>query len=151
MLLCKYKQYLNKLTNIKELAKKNHLKSLLNQSKNAAAYSRKIIDQITQFNHQKPKFIGSVTHGNEDITSPQKIYEVMNNYLPNFGPKLAGKVLTANVSFTKYLGRRKRNYIAFKETEPFEIFSHISLLDPQKAVGHDGISFKTIKVLANTI
>ena len=41
MLLSKYKQYRNKLTHIKEQARKNHFKSLLNQSKTAAACSWK--------------------------------------------------------------------------------------------------------------
>ena len=75
----------------------------------------------------------------------------MNNHFTDVGPKLAGKIPTSNVSSTKYLGRRMCNSIVFKEIDPFEIFSHISLLDPQKAVDHDGISCKTIKVLAYII
>ena len=113
--------------------------------------SWKIINQILQFKDQKPKFIGSVTHGNKDITSPQKICEVMNNHFTDVGPKLAGKIPKSNVSFTKYLGRRIRNSIVLKETDPFEILSLISLLDPKKAVGYDGISCKTIKLLAYVI
>ena len=94
MLLCKYKLYRNKLTRIKELVKKNHFTSLLNQSKTDAASSWKIINQILQFKDQKSKFIGSVPHGNKDITSPQKISEVMNNHFTDVGPKLAGKFLS---------------------------------------------------------
>ena len=81
----------------------------------------------------------------------KKICEVMNNHFTNVGPKLAGKIPKSNVSYTKYLGRRTCNSIVFKETDPFEIFSLISLLDPQKIVGHDGILCKTIKVLAYII
>ena len=102
MLLCNYKQYKNKLNHIKELAKKNHFKSLLNQSKNAAACSWKIVKQILQFKNQKPKFIDSVTHGNEDITSSQKICEVMINHFTDVGPKLAENIPKSNVSYTTY-------------------------------------------------
>ena len=75
----------------------------------------------------------------------------MNNHFTDVGPKLAGKIPKSNVSYTKYLGRPICNSIVLKETDSFEILSLISLLDPKKAVGHDGISCKTIKLLAYVI
>ena len=124
----------------------------MNQSKNTAACFLKIINQILQFKHQQPKFIDSVTHGNKDIASPQKICEVMNNHFTDVGPKLAGKILKSNVFYTKYLGRHVYEILlCLMETDLFEIFSLISLLDSQKALHHDGKSCKTIKVLVYLI
>ena len=91
---------------------------------------------------------------NDDVTRLYKSFEIMKKYFANVEPKPAKTISISKFSSHNYVRKRIFNSIVLKETDPYELFSLISLLDSKKAVGHCGISCKIVKIftyLSNTI
>ena len=92
-LICKYKNYLNKLTRLKQVAKKNYYQNELNKHKNNLSKQWKLINEIISHKKYQRQIINVISDiNNEKITDTQAISNLLHNYFTNIGPSMDAKI-----------------------------------------------------------
>ena len=103
-LITQFKQYSNKLTTEKPIAKQDYFKSLLLESRNNVSQQWKIINKILEKNQKKTHVIDKlVTDNGTVLTDSKAICNELNNFFVSrlIGPIMASKI--SNYSRTKPL------------------------------------------------
>ena len=99
-LVSKYKLYLNKLTKLKQIAKKNYYTNELNQHKNEIGKQWKIINKIICHKRHQTETIASITDTkNSSITEKEAISNLLNDYFKNVGLRMDAKIAKASTKF----------------------------------------------------
>ena len=99
-LVLKYKTYLNKLTKLKEIAKKIYYQKELQLHKDNVSKEWKIINEITCHKQLQNNCISMITdEQNCKVTDKTKISDLLNDYFANVGPSLDTKIPAATKCF----------------------------------------------------
>ena len=144
----KYKTYLNKLTKLKEIAKKIYQKKLQSHKDNVSK-QWKIINEIICHKQLQNNCISMITdEQNCKITDKTKISDLLNDYFANVGPSLDAKIPAATKCFN--FPSMLKSFVYDSITED-EVYLQIFQLNPNKAAGPENVPTKILRVLATII
>ena len=163
-----YKKTGSYSSRIKYINYRNTLKKLIRQEERAF-YENKFAS-VTQNSKQTWKLINSILNKTKKCHAPsflkinselefdkEKIADSFNNYFVDLGPKLASKLipvdpLDAQPKITTPINKPTiKNSIVLTNTDSAEVFTIISHLKSSSSCGHDQISVKVIKCVAEWI
>ena len=139
-LVSKYKLYLNKLTKLKQIAKKNYYTNELNQHKNEIGKQWKIINKIICHKRHQTETIASITDTkNSSITEKEAISNLLNDYFKNIGLRMDAKIAKAS---TKFKTPSVTKSFFYKTITPEEVLTQICQLNIAKVSGPENIPNK---------
>ena len=147
-----YKTYCNKLTHVKEQAKRKYYQGLVLASKHNMKFLWKTINDIAKYKKKTISLITELTcDTGEKITSSKEMANMLNNYFSEIGQKLAANIKLTNsaniCSSTSFITQRCTSFYLQPITES-DILKHIRQLNPSKSTGPDGIPIKYIAMSA---
>ena len=147
-----YKTYRNKLTHVKEQAKRKYYQGLVLASKHNMKFLWKTINDIAKYKKKTISLITELTcDTGEKITSSKEMANMLNNYFSEIGQKLAANIELTNsaniCSRTSFITQRCTSFYLQPITES-DILKHIRQLNPLKSTGPDGIPIKYIAMSA---
>ena len=138
-LFLEYITYLNKLTKLKEIAKKIYYQK----------EQWKIINEIICHKQLQNNCISMITdEQNCKITDKTKISDLLNDYFANVGPSLDAKILAATKCFN--FPSMLKSFVYDPITED-EVYLQIFQLNSNKAAGPENLPTKILRVLATII
>jgi len=143
-----YKQFRNRLTHVKDLAKRKYYEEQFAQNCRNSKRTWKLINDI--FGKSKPSnFPQRLKADGRVYSSTKLIADALNqNFVTsaqsNFTPSSPFKTTDTNIK--KYFLPRQANSIFLSPTTPEEILSLINGLDSKKSCGHDDIPVRTLKL-----
>ena len=148
---CIYKRFANKLTKMKNNAKKQYLQDEIVNSTNDIRKFWTIVKSLTP---QKPKFSSpnciKITNGL--INNTDAIAEEFNNHFCSIGKKPSDKVDASNPpQFNTYLTRRISSSMFFSPVTSMEAYNIINLRNPKESCSSDGIDVKYLRFAAVVI
>ena len=140
-----YKKYRNKLTHVKEAAKKIYYQKLFLGPGNPSN-TWKNINQLLRKNKPKSTVPSLVKVGDKTITDPTEICNKLNEHFVTIGEKLGSKSIFQNdQNYRKYLGKRHVSSVILQPTHAYEILEIITGLDINKSPGYIDIPVILIK------
>ena len=147
--------YRNKLTHLKNSAKKLYDQDIIRKNKQNTAKLWKTIDNIFNVRKQRGNNIpNKLTTGTEDYAyGNQCVSNMLNNYFTNVGINLAAKIskpVLYNFNITS-LVHSNINSLFIQPIAEEEIRMHIGGLDSSQSTGIDAIPVKYIKMAATVI
>jgi len=155
-LVCKYKQYTNKLTKIKNAAKTAYYKEKLMQTKNDISKQWKIINEIIG---RKRKCINSnipskiVNHQTgKQISCPQEICNEFNTFFTHIGQSISNTISVPSTTKNLFatIPQCKPSFF-FTPISANEILIEIGQLQDSKSPGLDKIHNKFLKCVSDII
>ena len=87
-----YKTYRNKLTHIKELAKKSYFQKTISKSKNDIKTLWKNVNSVIKSHIKRKQIPDEISNNTETVTGTDNINNLFNKYFTSIGPKLASKL-----------------------------------------------------------
>ena len=140
----KYTCYRNKLTTIIRLSRKTYFSRKLEQNKNNTDLLWQTVNDM--LGRQKDRLINSeFIYNGQNISEPEHIANIFNEYFTNIGPKLASEIRTDNGHFSQYLSNYNDNSLFFNPTNVHEILDVVKSLKSSKSSGNDEISVNLLK------
>ena len=140
-----FKKYRNRLTHLKEAAKRNYFHDLFKNSKNSLD-TWKCINQLLRKTKPKTTIPNTIHADGQVITSPQSICEKLNDHFVKIGEKLGDKLASnRETNHKKYLGKRQMSSIVLKPADEYEIVEFIAELNSQKSPGYLDIPVVLLK------
>ena len=140
-----FKKYRNRLTHLKEAAKRNYFHDLNKNSKNSKD-TWKCINQLLRKTKPKTSVPNTIHADGQVITSPQSICEKLNDHFVKIGEKLSDKLASnRETNHKKYLGKRQMSSIVLKPTDEYETVELIAGLSNQKSPGYLNIPVVLLK------
>ena len=140
-----FKKYRNRLTHLKEAAKRNYFHDLFKNSKNSSD-TWKCINQLLRKTKPKTTVPNTIHADGQVITSPQSICEKLNDHCVKIGEKLSDKLASnCETNHKKYLGKRQMSSIVLKPADEYEIAELIAGLNSQKSPGYLDIPIVLLK------
>ena len=150
-LISKYKNYFNKLTRLKQVAKKNYYQNELNKHKNNLSKQWKLINEIISHKKYQRQIINVILDiNNEKITDTQAISNLLNNYFTNIGPSMDAKIPKCP-NKDKFKLSSIFNSFQFELISPDEVNKHLSQLSSSKACGFENVSNNLHKLITPII
>ena len=150
-LISKYKNYLNKLTRLKQVAKKNYYQNELNKHKNNLSKQWKLINEIISHKKYQRQIINVISDiNNKKSTDTQAISNLLNNYFTNIRPSMDAKI-------PKYPNKDEFklsslfNSFQFELISPDEVNKHLSQLSSSKACGFENVPNNLYKLITPII
>ena len=139
-----YKTYVNKLSKVKALSKKLHLKKeIINSSHDMRKFW---CFMKTLLPHKPTRILPNFIHEEgQIIDTPLHIADKFNNHFFRVGKVLAEKIKPSNLdNFQQYLCNRACSSMFLNPTSTFEIPCIINQLNINKSCGSDGTEAKFI-------
>ena len=139
-----YKVYRNKLTHIKEYAKRLYIKNLVNDNKHDTLSLWKIINKIIHLKNVKKNNFPNKMYASKSGSAqgPQAISNLFNKYFTEIGVNLASTIETPAIIDGKFnatsLIQSSCNSF-FLEPIVEEVVSYIRAMNPSKSTGIHGI------------
>ena len=150
-LISKYKNYLNKLTRLKQVAKKNYYQNELNKHKNNLSKQWKLINEIISHKKYQRQIINVISDiNNEKITDTQAISNLLNNYFTNIGPSMDAKIPKCP-NKDEFKLSSLLNSFQFELISPDEVNKHFSQLSSSKACGFENVPNNLYKLITPII
>ena len=152
-----YKVYKNKLTHIKEYAKRLYIKNLVNDNKRDTSSLSKIINKIIHLKNVKKNNIPNKMHASnsESAQGPQAISNLFNKYFTEIGFNLASTIKIPTIIDGKFnatsLIQSSCNSFFLEPIVEEEVVNYIRVMNPSKSTGRNGIPAKYIKISASVI
>ena len=107
-----------------------------------------VISEILNKKRGKSNPIKEIRINNKMYTNTQDICDKFNNFFVNIGPRLANEIETPhNKKSSDYLKKVITCKFHFELIDENETFKIIKSLKSKNSAGHDGLSFKTLKVI----
>ena len=146
---CIYKQFANKLT--KKKAEKQYLQDEVVNFKNDIRKFWTIINSLTP-QKSKSSFPNCINTAYLLINNTDAIAKEFHNHFRSIGKKLFDKVDASNSPrFSTYLTRRVSSSMFLSPVTSMEVYNIISLLNPNKNCGSDGVDVKYLRSVAVVI
>ena len=140
-----YKKYRNKVTHVKEAAKRNYFQTLFEGSSNSSD-TWKYVNQLLRKTKPKSSVPCTLQVEGRMITSPQIICDKINDHFVKIGEKLSATLTASNkLHYKNFLGKRQTTSIMLKPTDEYEIAGIIASLDNHKSSGYIDIPVTLIK------
>ena len=148
-----YKMYLNKLTKIKSIAKKQYFTDELEKNKSNQRKTWEILRSLLPGKLTKPSSLPiTVNINGNKITDQQTILHEFNKFFSKVGVTLANNFHTTEEnSFKKFLRNRVKSSMYMELARVNEVINLINLLNLRKSVGHDNISPYFLRVASNIL
>ena len=152
-----YKVYRNKLTHIKEYAKRLYIKNLVNDNKHDTSSLWKIINKIIHLKNVKKNNIPNKMYASksESAQGPQAITNLFNKYFIEIGVNLASTIETPAIIDGKFnatsLIQSSFNSFFLEPIVEEEVVNYIRAMNPSKSTGRQGIPAKYIKMSGSVI
>ena len=152
-----YKVYRNKLTHIKEYAKRLYIKNLVNDNKHDTSSLWKIINKIIHLKNVKKNNIPNKMYASksESARGPQAISNLFNKYFIEIGVNLASTIETPAIIDGKFnattLIQSSCNSFFLEPIVEEEVINYIRAMNLSKSTGRHGIPAKYIKMLGSVI
>ena len=99
-----YKKYLNKLTHVKNLAKRNYYESIIKNNNKNSSQIWSVINEIVDYKNSasKGKFPSAITIENETVkTDSQKFLDKLCKYFAKIGANMSKNLPHTNTSSFK--------------------------------------------------
>ena len=151
------KVYRNKLTHIKEYAKRLYIKNLVNDNKRDTLSLWKILNKIIHLNNVKKNSIPNEMHSSksESAQGSQAISNLFNKYFTEIGFNLASTIGTPAIidgkSNATSLIQSNCNSFFLEPIIEEEVVNYIRVMNPSKSTGRNEIPAKYIKMSASVI
>ena len=152
-----YKVYRNKLTHIKEYAKRLYIKNLVNDNKHDTLSLWKIINKIIHLKNVKKNNIPNKMYASksESAQGPLAISNLFNKYFIEIGVNLASTIETPAIIDGKFnatsLIQSSCNSFFLEPIVEEEVVNYIRAMNPSKSTGRHGIPAKYIKMSGSVI
>ena len=152
-----YKVYRNKLTHIKEYAKRLYIKNLVNDNKHDTSSLWKSINKIIHLKNVKKNNIPNKMYASksESAQGPQAISNLFNKYFIEIGVNLASTIETPAIIDGKFnataLIQSSCNSFFLEPIVEEEVVNYIRATNPSKSTGRHGIPAKYIKMSGSVI
>ena len=143
-----YKVYRNKLTHIKEYAKRLYIKNLVNDNKHDTSSLWKIINKIIHLKNVKKNNIPNKMYASksESAKGPQAISNLFNKYFIEIGVNLASTIETPTIIDGKFnatsLIQSSCNSFFLEPIVEEEVVNYIRAMNPSKSTGRHEIPAK---------
>ena len=149
----KYKKYKNKLVSIIRAAEATYYKNRFTECKDDISKTWTLIKSLINSNGFKPDIPRKIKINNSTYDDPFTIATKFNEYFVNVGPNLAKKIPQHDSAFQNYLTNIPHTAMTMflNPTNSDEICNIIHRLKGNKSSGHDNISAKVIKAVAQYI
>ena len=151
------KVYRNKLTHIKEYAKRLYIKNLVNDTKRDASSLWNIINKIIHLKNVKKNNIPNKMYASnsESAQDPQAITNLFNKYFTEIGFNLASTIDTQTIIDGKFnatsLIQSSCNSFFLAPIVEEKVANYIRVMNPSKSTGKNGIPAKYIKMSGSVI
>ena len=150
-----YKVYRNKLTHIKEYAKRLYIKNLVNDNKHDTSSLWKIINKIIHLKNVKKNNIPNKMYASksESAQGPQAISNLFNKYFIEIGVNLASTIETPAIIDGKFNATSliQSSCNSFFLEPIVEVVNYIKAMNPSKSTARHGIPAKYIKMSGSVI
>ena len=147
-LISHYKIYLNKLTKLERIAKKNYYQKEMQKHDESKRW--KIINEIPGHKKIKHKVIYTITNVNNRLVSENmEICNKFNNYFTDVGPSTDAKI--PNTQLKKFNTTDITKSFCYDPINPEEVLLQLQQLDTSKASVPENIPNKFYKLLAPII
>ena len=152
-----YKVYRNKLTHIKEYAKRLYVKNLVNDNKCDTSSLWKIINKVIHLKNVKKNNIPNKMYASktESAQGPQAISNLFNTYFTEIGFNLASTIETPTIINGKFnatsLIQSSCNSFFLEPIVEEEVVNYVRGMNPSKSTGKNRIPAKYIKMSASVI
>ena len=147
-LISKYKQYSNKLTTIKRLAKEQYYTSqLLEHKSNISKQWAVINDLLGKTTDQNNAIHKMLKHDKQMTKNKDEISNILNDYFVNIGPNLSAKINNRSMSSIGNILCSVNSF--FLPIVPMGVYREIHNLNLKKAEGPEGILFNFTETLTN--
>ena len=150
----KYKKYRNKVTRMKEQAKKIHFQNVISKNKqNTAKLWKTINDLLHHKNKKSNRMPQKMCINGIDSEDPKLISNTFNDYFINVGKTLSSKIsIVTNCPFTEtsLIPNHSQSFF-LRPIGVQEVINHINELNTSKSGGSLGIPIKYIKLSVNVI
>ncbi len=148
----KYAKYSNEYNKQKRNMKQQYYAELLNDYKYDSRKTWSLLNRITGRNCKKTTTADRIlAHNNQTVTDPKRISNEFCKYFSDVGNQFAAKIPKPSKQFDKHLLQRNNNSLFMYPSSPDEIQKIIATLKPKNSFGHDLISTKLVKHLANPL
>ena len=151
-----YKVYRNKLTHIKEYAKRLYIKNLVNDNKRDTSSLWKIINKIIYLKNVKKTNIPNKMYASksESAQGPQAISNLFNKCFTEIGFNLASTIETPTIINGKFNATsliQSSSNSFFLEPIVEEVVNYIGVMNPSKSTRRNEIHAKHIKMSGSVV
>ena len=148
-----YRQFSNKLTKIRERAKKSYFKKQLLQSKKDPRKTWQLINSVLPTNKsKKAETPNRLIVDNREVTDKFMMSETFNQQFISIGKKLADNINNTPNSFYKFLPKREESTSIYFEPPRYnEVYNIIHSLKINKSTGHDNVDAYFIRISCDLI
>ena len=150
-----YKKFRNKLTHVKEAAKKSYFQDKIAKNKHNTSKLWQTINNILHRKSRKSNQVPKQIHVKDEIIqNPKNVSNAFNEYFVNVGNCLSNKISAATdcaFSATSLITINAKNSFFMRPIAESEILRHINGLKSSKSTGKFGIPIKYIKLSAKIV
>ena len=144
-----YKKYLNKLTHVKNLAKRNYYESIIKNNNKNPSQIWSVINEIVDYKNSasKDKFPSAITIENETVkTDSQKFLDKLCKYFANIGANMSKNLQHTNTSSFKIHHKTCMKSFILQDIFKEEVSDAIASIKSSSAPGIDEITPKFVKI-----
>ena len=150
-----YKKFRNKITHVKEAAKKSYFQDKIAKNKHNTSKLWQTINNILHRKSRKSNQVPKEIHVKDEIIqNPKNVSNAFNECFVNVGSCLSNKISTATdcaFSATSLITINAKNSFFLRPIAESEILRHINGLKSSKSAGKFGIPIKYIKLSAKIV
>ena len=130
-------------------SKMKYYHAMFDKYKNDVKNTWKIISEIFNKRNRNKNSILEILVDGTSVTDPSDIANKFNAFFANIGPSLAAKIDTRNKKpFESYLQNTISSKFNFTLVDTEDVMKMIKKLKTKTSFGHDGITTKSLKILA---
>ena len=147
----RYKTYKNKLLKILKRAEKDHYAKKLEQHKNNAKISWKILNEVLNRKPKPQPKPGVFYKNNEYVKGNKAIANAFNDFFANIGPNLAKTIPNSEKHYSKFLQDNLEKSIFLSPTSCHEIVEIANTLKAKVSLDKDDLNMNIVKHVISTI
>ena len=145
-----YKIIRNNITKSKRDSKTKYYKEFFESNKKKSSMLWKGIRSLVNVNNSTKKDIKLMNDKGKNISDPEVIAELFNNYFVNIGPNIDNNIKNAKHNYNSYMSHVLQNETFFlSPVIPQEIFDIIQSFDINKSLGPNSIPIFILKISIN--
>ena len=140
----KYRKERNRINNEIKMANANYYKSEVELNVGNPKEIWRTINELTYRKCTSKSSISELKSGDNSLTKPAEICDVLNDHFTSVGPTLASTLPSGNASFDSCIKPVSTTF-NLQHTSATEVLNLLGKLSPNKATGLDNISCRLLK------
>ena len=145
-----YKTIRNNVTNLKRQSKSNYYKEYFEINKTKSSMLWKGIRSLVNITNSSKKDIKLLDNKGKNISDPNVIAELFNDYFINIGPNIDSKINKSKHRYNEYMSKVFVNHTFFlSPVTSNEIFNIIQAFDMNKSLGPNSLPIYILKIANN--